>query len=220
MKKIFTVALIFIMAAFILSGCSSEKEILTQKSYTSEKAVAAVNIDVRDREIEVALSEDDFVHIDYFESEKEFFDISLSDSQVLTMKFVSDKNWNDYIGGKSEAASKKILVKIPDKLLSSLTLSTTNKNITLCGLSVKNDVSVSVNGGNINFENMSVGNNLLLTAKNGNIKGSVTGGYDDFSISCEIKKGDSNLPAEKNGGDKNLAVSNNNGDIDIEFVKE
>ncbi len=58
-----------------------------------------------------------------------------------------------------------------------------------------------------------------MTAKNGNIAGTIIGGWDDFSISCNIKKGDCNLPASKEGGEKLFTASCNNGNINIEFVK-
>lgn len=35
-----------------------------------------------------------------------------------------------------------------------------------------------------------------------------------------MKKGESNLPVNKDGGEKTLVVSGNNGDVNIEFVKE
>lgn len=48
---------------------------------------------------------------------------------------------------------------------------------------------------------------------------SISGTMDEFSITCTIKKGESNLPALKEGGDKSLTVECNNGDINIEFAK-
>ena len=46
------------------------------------------------------------------------------------------------------------------------------------------------------------------------------GSYDDFAIQSEIKKGDSNLPNNKESGKKKLNVSGNNGDINIEFLNK
>ena len=66
--------------------------------------------------------------------------------------------------------------------------------------------------------NLPVRKPLTLTAKNGDISGTVIGSYDDFAIQSEIKKGDSNLPDNKDSGDKTLKVSSNNGDVNIEFV--
>ena len=175
---------------------------------------------MRDREIEVALSSDEQAHIQYSENSKEYYEIAVSDENVLTMTSASDKEWTDYIGGKASAEARKILLQIPDTLLENLTLSTTNENISLPALSVNGNVVISSNGGDIAFEHLNVGASLSLTVKNGNIDGTVIGSYDDFAIQTEIKKGDSNLPDNKTDGTKTLNVSSNNGDINIEFVKE
>lgn len=47
------------------------------------------------------------------------------------MTAASDKEWADYIGGKSAAGSRKILLQVPDALLTALKLSTTNEDISL-----------------------------------------------------------------------------------------
>ena len=64
---------------------------------------------------------------------------------------------------------------------------------------------------------VSVGVSVGLTAKDGNISGTLAGGWDDFSISCETKKGECNLPESKPGGAKSLTVQCNNGDVNIAF---
>lgn len=107
-----------------------------------------------------------------------------------------------------------------DALLTALKISTTNEDISLPVLTVNSDVSLSAGGGNIVFDKLNVENTIRLTAKNGNITGSILGSYDDYTISCDSKKGESNLPSSKEGGAKTLTVSNNNGDIDVEFVSE
>ena len=81
-------------------------------------------------------------------------------------------------------------------------------------------VSLDSNGGDLNFEKIGVGKSLTVTAKNGNITGSVLGGMDDFSITCNYKKGECNLPESKEGGTKSLKANCNNGDIAIQFVTE
>ena len=44
------------------------------------------------------------------------------------------------------------------------------------------------------------------------------GGWDDFSISCTVKKGDCNL-ADKSCVTKRLTIDCNNGDVDIDLIK-
>lgn len=220
MKKIISLALCLVLGSFVLAGCSDNNEAFEEKSYTPDIPVNEINLDVQDREIEVSLSEDEQVHIQYYENSKEYYDISVSDENVLTMTSASNKNWTDYIGGKPSAENRKISLQIPNTLLKNLTLSTTNEDITLSALAVTGSISISSTEGNITFGTLDVSNALTLSAKNGDISGVVVGSYDDFAIQSEIKKGESNLPDNKDGGEKTLNVSSNNGDVNIEFVNE
>lgn len=220
MKKIIALALCFVMSSFVLAGCSGESEPFEKKSFTPDTQVNGINLDVRDREIEVTLSDDEQVHIQYSENSKEYYEISVSDGNVLTMVNASNKEWTDYIGGKPSAEDRKIVLQVPTALLDTVTLSTTNEDVSLPALTVTENITISCNSGNIAFESLNVGNALSLTVKNGDISGKVIGSYDDFAIQTEIKKGESNLPDNKEGGEKSLNVSCNNGDVDIEFVTE
>lgn len=216
MKKL-TAALLALTGAllFALTSCSSDT--FTEKSYASESAVTAIVIDVEDREVTVAASEDEYIHIDHFDGKKEYLDIALSDGR-LTVKLVYDKKWTDYIGVKPAAEYRKIEVRIPDDTVVGFSATTTNEDIKVSPLSFPGSVHLSTNGGNIAFERVSVGTSIDLKAKNGNITGTVSGGWDDFSIQCTVKKGDCNLPPDKDGGTKSLTADCNNGDIQIEFV--
>ncbi len=220
MKKILSLVLCLVLGSVMLAGCSNSGEPFEQKSYTPDTQVQKIDLDVQDREIEVALSPDEQVHVQYYENSKEYYDISVSDENVLTITSASNKEWTDYIGAKPSGEYRKILLQIPNALLDSLALSTTNENISLPSLAVTGSISLCSNGGNIAFENLDVGSGLYLDVKNGDIAGTVAGGYDDFAIACKIKKGESNLPEQKDGGDKTLNVTCNNGNVDIALVKE
>ena len=219
MKKMISLALCLVLCSFVLAGCSDSSAPLEEKSYTPDTQVREINLDAEDREIEVSLSPDEQVHIEYWENSKEYYEIAVSDG-VLTMTSASSKEWTDYIGVKSSDEGRKISLQIPDALLENLTLSTTNEDISLPELSVTGSVSISSNGGDISFETLDVGSALTLNVKNGDISVTVVGSYDDFPIQTEIKQGESSLPDEKDGGEKTLNVSGNNGDVNIEFVKE
>lgn len=220
MKRIIALTLMAMFVVALLGGCSEKGQTFTKKSYdTDETQVKEINIDVRDRQIEVSLSEDYQIHIAYSESEKEYYDISVSDEHVLTMTAAHNKEWKDFIGGKADADNRRVYLQIPDSLLTSLTLSTTNEDIRLSAINVTGDIELSSNGGDISFEKMNAGSSIALTAKNGHIKGSIVGGYDDYAIMCEVKKGESNLPSEKKDGDKKLSVQANNGDVEIDFSR-
>ena len=151
---------------------------------------------MRDREIEVTLSDDEQVHIQYSENSKEYYDISVSDGNVLTMVNANNKEWTDYIGGKPSTKDRKIVLQMPTTLLDTVTLSTTNEDISLPVLAVTGSIDISTNDGNITFESLDVGNTLTLTVKNGDISGMIGSRYEDFVIQSEVKKGDSSLPMQ------------------------
>ena len=96
MKKIISLTLSLVLGSFVLAGCSNSSEPFEEKSYTSDTQINEINLDVQDREIEVSLSEDEQVHIQYYENSKEYYDISVSDENVLTMASASNKEWTDY----------------------------------------------------------------------------------------------------------------------------
>lgn len=218
MRKTFLSLLCLVMGCCALAGCSDNSQPFEEKSYTPDTQVREIQLDVEDRSIEVVLSPDNQVHIQYFENSKEYYQISVSDENVLTMTSASDKAWTDYIGGKPAAEDRRIRLEIPDGLLENVTLSTTNENITLPALAVTGEISLSSNGGNLSFESLDVGRALTLHAKNGNITGTVAGSFEDFTIRSKIKKGESNLPDEKSGGERTLDISCNNGDVSIAFA--
>lgn len=220
MKKL-SVLLVALIGAVVvaLSGCSGG-ETFTEKSYSSgENAIERVTVDVTDRQLEITPSEDNSIYIEYYDGEKQYLDVTLSESKELTVKLVFNREWTDFIGTKPSAEYRKIKIRMPDNLIGALSVSTTNENIKVTALSFTEGLSLNTNGGNILCERVGVGRAIGLTAKNGNITGSVIGGWDDFSIACTIKKGECNLPALKESGEKSFTADCNNGDINIQFVK-
>ena len=218
MKKWVSLMLCFIWGTSVLTGCAGNDESYEKKSYSSMGTqISEVCIDVRDRQVEVTLSADEQIHIDYYENSKEYYDISVCENRVLTMTSVHDKEWTDYIGGKASADVRKISVQLPDSLLKTLSILTTNENISMSPLTLTGDISLSANGGNIFFDELEAGNAITLDVKNGNISGTISGSYDDYAISCTVKKGESNLPSDKRAGNKKLSVTANNGDVTVEI---
>lgn len=218
MKKFVTVLMAIIgMGLLMFSGCSNGGT-FTENTYSSgETIVSSVIIDVSDREVEVAVSSDNQIHIDYFESEKEYYTISESDG-TLKMTLVFNKEWTDFIGTKADKKYRKIKLEIPDALLKNLTITTTNERIKITELKINESISLNSNGGDLEFDKLSAGKAISLTAKDADITGSIIGGWDDYTIKITIKKGESNL-VDKDGGEKLLTVNCNNGNIDIDLIK-
>lgn len=220
MKKIFALTAGAAVMMRVLSGCSSQEGSFEAKTYVSSEPISGVCIDVSDREIEVSLSGDDLVHIDYFESGEEYYTISVSDDGILNMTAESSQGISRFFGVKSPDEENKISLQIPSQGLASLELHTTNEDISAEDLTAADYITFSNNNGDISFDKLDVGNSLQIENKNGDISGNVVGSFDDFTITAECKKGENTLPASKAGGPKTLNAANNNGDIAIEFVSE
>ena len=217
MKKLLPF-LLLIGAILLLSGCSTQTEIFEAKTYTaSSEDIQSIDIDVPDRKIEVSVSSDNQIHLEYSESETESYDLSVSEDHILTIRSQSSKNWTDYIGVKPDVTHRTISLQIPDQLLSSLTIKTTNESISLPALSVKEEIILTNNGGDITFDTLDAAGGLTLEVKNGSITGLVAGKEVDYSITCEIKKGSASLPSQSQGGPRHLSVTANNGDVSIQF---
>ena len=218
MRKWMAIGLSLLLTTAFLTGCSGEEQTFEKKSYTVEGArVQAMQIDVKDRRVEIVPSEDESATIEYSESEKEAYEITLSEDHILTMTYKTDKEWTDFIGGKAPVENRTVRLQIPDALLSSLEITTTNEDIVLSKLKLKERIEMKVSNGDIQFEQLDVGKECRLTAKNGDIGGTVNGSYDDFTIISEVKKGESNLPEKMGTGEKTLAVAVNNGNIDVQI---
>ena len=74
-------------------------------------------------------SNDEYIHIDYYESEKEYYNITVNDNGELTFSIVYNKNWLDYIGRKPSINYRKINLLVPNNLLNSIQIQTTNETI-------------------------------------------------------------------------------------------
>lgn len=210
---------VLIILPVILAGCSSEPITYEEKSYVTPAAeVDTITIDVRDRKVEVFQSEDEKIHITYHESEKEFYEMDLSDEKELSMVSANQKEWSDYIGRKAAQENRTVQVWIPDASIENLTLKTSNEAIELPPLSLAGAVNIEINNGNLHLDKLNAGATITLETKNGDISGSIVGSYEDFAIVSKVKKGESNLPENKSKGNQTLNVSANNGDINLEFT--
>ncbi len=210
MKKLTVVLLALIgVFAFALCGCSNG-DAFTEKSYSSgENGIEKIVVQVEDRELEISASEDNRVYIGYFDGEKEYLDISVSESKELTVKLLYNKNWTDFFGVKPSAEYRKIKIKIPDNLLVSFSASTTNENIILNSLSFTESLSLDVNGGDIVCEQVNAGKFINLKAKSGNVMVKPL----TFAEQISIEAIDGNVVCEGVGVGKSVSLTAKNGNI-------
>ncbi len=212
MKKTIVVVMCALLLALGLEAAQGAEK-FEQKTYTVEEAVTEMEINARDREIQVVASEDDQIHLVYYENDQEYYEITTAEDGKLTMQWIANKSWMDYIGGKAPEHARKIILQLPDTGLKSLTLSTTNEDISLEPVVVTEALTLDVNGGSLYLEEAYPAQRIAINVKNGDISGTIQAGYDDYHIVTSIKKGTCNLPQEKTGGEKELTVQCNHGDV-------
>ncbi len=212
MKKMFAALTALICAACCLAlfgGCKSEN--FSEKCYVCEReSVESVSVDVRGCALEIVPAED-VLRLEYFESETRRYEIALNGG-TLTVTLASDGN---FFGVQPDVRYRTLRLFLPDGLRS-LTAATTNEDITLDPLACTERAALENNGGDICFEGL-FAREISLFAKNGSITGRIAGGWDDFSIRCTVKKGESSLPAYKEDGENALLVDCNNGDVSVEL---
>lgn len=199
-----------------LSGCASDED-FTAQQYVAEGEVVSLSVDVSDRAVKLMPSEDGKLRIDYYESEKTSYDISLSEEGVLSVTLDLDQSWTDFVGVQPAAEYRTVCVYLPQEL-TDVSVSTTNEAISATGTIAAQNVSMSVNGGDLSFGKIAAEKSVTLNAKNGNITGTILGSWDDYAIACNVKKGESSLPENKTGGSKTLSVDCNNGDVAVEIA--
>lgn len=198
----------------LASGCKNEGSFSVQSYSCAGEEVRNVSVDVRDSAVEIAPSEDGTLRIEYYESESRTYGIAL-EGGTLSVSLVSEGGIGNFFGVQPDVGFRTLRLYVPDGL-GTLAVTTTNEDVTLASVSCTDSVMLGCNGGNIGFERLSA-REIGLNAKNGSITGSVVGGWDDFSIRCTVKKGESNLPALKEDGANALLVDCNNGDVAISF---
>ena len=158
MKKYAVIILAAICAAlFVFTGCTGTDE-YTEKVYLSDGGeVEEIEIDVFDRELEIYESNDGQIRIEYFDGEKERFEIGVSDKK-LTVKLTENKEWTDYIGfNKASGEYRKVRISLPSEMIAKLSAATTNENITITNLSFAESVNLQSNGGSIICDNLGAG---------------------------------------------------------------
>ena len=110
-----------------LSGCASDED-FTAQQYVAEGEVVSLSVDVSDRAVKLMPSEDGKLRIDYYESEKTSYDISLSEEGVLSVTLDLDQSWTDFVGVQPAAEYRTVCVYLPQEL-TDVSVSTTNEAI-------------------------------------------------------------------------------------------
>lgn len=204
------------LAAGLLTGCGAQEEQFEERRYTADAACTALSIQLRDRTLQLEPSSDGLIHIVCHESESRGYDIAPDENGTLTVTQWEDNGPLGLLHTGVPAQGRTVLVQVPASL-AGLNIQLQGENLALPALSVQGEANIRVNNGGLTFEMLDAPS-IRLEIKNGDISGAVAGAQSDYSITSEVKKGESSLPAEQSGGSRALSVLANNGDVAVAFT--
>lgn len=222
MKKLFHLATALALIVFTLAGCGANDaaEAFTAQSYAVDaEDVRSIEVNVRDRAIQVASTTGSQIILDYSESSKERYDIEQDGDTLRVTLLEGTKQWTDYVGVKASKENRTMRIQVPESTLNSLSIQTTNEPVEVSTMRIEDRVRLSSNGGDVRVDGLEAGSSISLDVKDGNIEGTLAGALSDYRISTTIKKGQSDLPDTTDEGGIALDLSANNGDIKLRFAE-
>lgn len=224
MKKIYLLLTIMI---FSLVGCSQEDDSIEAKSYTSKEPVSSIKISEVDANTKLTISNDNDVHVKYWEGDNDKYRIETKNNTLLVEKVESnneDLNLTD----------KTTEIQIPSKIYKNIDIKNLNGDIDVECIKGESMILYSTNGnievektnndkldvkcenGDISIDSIE-GKDISLCNNNGNIAGDINDKESEFDIRSKVENGENNLVDKTNNKGKKLTVQDDCGDVEIQF---
>ncbi len=198
----------FAAARFDIAKISTKQKFV-QKSYVCDNAVNSITVDDKDIPVSIGISQDDKIHITYYENDKEHYQIS--NDGGLVVKKVMNMKWYDYVFNIN-FQEVVLTVQIPQNYEGKIKLSTDNGKITATGITVDN-FNASTSNGSIELRSVKSANDIKLYTSNGSIT------LNDVSAVGDINASSSNSGIQfRNVNGNTTEMKTSNGDISIQYV--
>ena len=105
-----------VLFVFAFVGCSNGGT-FSEKNYLSENGqIRSIIIDVADRELNIGLSSDGQISVNYFDSEKQYLEISVSESNELVNAWLRQE-LDGFFRVKPDKKYRGITVLVPETCL-------------------------------------------------------------------------------------------------------
>ncbi|SHK12388.1 Protein of unknown function [Hathewaya proteolytica DSM 3090] len=219
--------------------------------YSTEDELYYIEVNDRNTEVIVKESADNMIHLEYCVDEDFFYKIDDSVKGELKVSKISRTKWGD-------TGSDSLKIYMPQSFKGNININTTNDEINierihceklvchtsndeinLTNVIVRNDCELITKNDEINLKNVELGNYAALrttnddislcevtvckalkcVTTNGDIEGSIYGRIEDFNVCSSTTNGENNLPKRlQSNGFKELTVNTTNADINIDFI--
>jgi len=159
-----------------------------EKYFTTSAEITRIEVDVDNVEVIVEPSDDDGVHVVYFENNRMTYEIKEGSNQKLTIKNKFSNNISDWVGINISEGENYLKILVPsdskveidiegsngsisveDIQLSKALIKTSNAKISLQDVDVLDRFEVKTSNGKIELINVS-GNNIIVKTSNGRIE--------------------------------------------------
>lgn len=139
-----------------------------EKTYTVQgAAVSAIALRDTNTAVQMVASPDDQIHLNYVESEWDFYDIDLSSSGTLTIAYRDDRPWFERIFDFSFSRGNATVLAIPAAYLGGVSLSTSNARISASDVDLRGDLTLRTSNGRIQLDGLNLLGQLRITTSNG-----------------------------------------------------
>ncbi|PEJ60573.1 MULTISPECIES: DUF4097 family beta strand repeat-containing protein [unclassified Bacillus (in: firmicutes)] len=212
-KNLLSVTVALGSVVIFASACTTDSDSdvsYEKKSYSVEaESIKQISLSDKGRKVELEESKDNDIHITYFESDKESYDIHVSDNDELVMKLVTDKDWKDYVGFQTDEEHHIVKIAVPNGITSEVKIQTSKGDIVLTDLKIDGSIETITNGGKIELTNVTANKKLKMKTKNDDIKLNDVNIKD--SIDATITKG--NIKVSNVAVGDTLKLRTKDGDI-------
>jgi DUF4097 and DUF4098 domain-containing protein YvlB len=183
------------------------KQTYEEKTFTADAAeFYFISIEDLNRPIKLAPSSDGSIHVTYYESELEGYDISSADGK-LTFTFRTRKKWYQYIGFNFDFGEKTVRLEVPAGYDGTIELSTQNSSISAENLASLTALKLKTVNGDIEGVEVSVSQSLGASTTNGGVK------LTDIGAKALTAKTTNGKIALSRVDSAEIALKNVNGDI-------
>ena len=169
----------------------SARPTLTEMKFVADKMHHRVNIEEDSSNIIIKSTDDEFINVTYYESEKQSY--SISSNEQLTIEKTTNLEWYHKMGMFSFIHEVPMVVSIPKSLKCNIDIKVDNGKITIVDAMLEN-VKISNDNGSINIRNSSFN-----------------------SLTTIVGNGKTDMKNVTSTGE--IDIKNNNGKIDLDYVK-
>jgi DUF4097 and DUF4098 domain-containing protein YvlB len=182
-----------------------------EKSFVSTRTVSGIVIDDNDLSIKIVVSNDDNVHISYYENDKEHYEIKQSDIGTLSVIKHNMRKWYDYLFNISFQTTN-LTVAVPSRFLGNLSAESSNGRIDCIGVNAA-DMILTTSNGKITVSNLMASGKLEASTSNADdILSNVT---VSGNVACDTSNGKISLENVKG---KNINARTSNGAVALKSV--